>query len=223
VRRALEVAGLVALAALVWLVGEAAWTVRQLRPHLEVTLENIDRVTIVAGVTASEVQKGALEWQKASKAQSSATTKVLSHADAVAAQFSSFVSALDLSLTSGLIPQLQAIAQEQNSALLSNQARVGTNLDTLQQATSALRKTVQDADAQISSPDIRASLDNLSLSSKQMADGMTNLAGVTKDAKDAADYELAQLRKPASVWLGVLKFVLSYGSDARVLFTGGVK
>jgi len=214
VKRALEVAGLLALLALGWLATELAWTTHVTRPKVLVTLENVDRVAIVAGVTASEVQKGALEWQKASKAQSSATTKALSHVDAVAAQFSSFVSATDKSLNSGLIPQLQAIAQEQNSALLSNQARVGANLDTLQNELESLRRTTDAATAQISDPSIKTSLANVAAASEQMA-------GVASDAHTESGLIVAQTReafKPKNKVLAVLQLIGGGTVTAAELF-----
>jgi hypothetical protein len=223
VKLALQLAGTLALVALGWLCVEGALTVHALRPHALVTLENIDRVTIVAGVTASEVQKGALAWQQASADQSKYATRALGSSQATLASLQTLVRRTDASLNGSVLPSLAASLNEQNQALSGNQARLGANLDELKTTTKALRQMVEDADGQISSPDIKASLDNLTLSSKDMATGMANLAGVTKDAKDAADFELAQLKKPANFWLGVLKFVLNYGSDARVLFTGGVK
>ena len=219
----LLIAGLLAVLTIAWLVGEVAWTVRQLRPHLEVTLENIDRTVIVAGAAAGDLEQGSRAWKKASEQQASETTAAMRNVNADAARLSSFISRTDVSVNSMLLPALAVALDRQDTALLANQSKLGTNLDGLKTVAEALERTIQDADAQISSPDIKASLDNLSASSKNMATGMANLAGVTLDAKQAADYELAQLKKPASVWLGVLKFVLSYGSDARVLFTGGIK
>jgi hypothetical protein len=209
VRRALEVAGLVALAALVWLVGEAAWTVRQLRPHLEVTLENIDRVTIVAGVTASEVQKGALAWQKASATQSESATRVLGSSQATFASLQTLVKRTDASLNGSVLPSLAASLNEQNQALSANQARLGANLDELKTATVALQRTILDADSTFASPDVKSSLDAVSAATTDAAASMANLKGVTSDAKQAADYELKVLEAPVSKIKAALLFAVT--------------
>lgn len=221
-KRALEVAGLLALAAVAWLCCESALTVRYARDRSVYTFDQVNKVLRESSQTLDELRKASTTWNEASKTQVRQVSSAMSNVGAAAAQFTTSFAVLEKSASS-VFSATQTAIEQQNATGLLNQARLGADLDSLQSAVKTLDRLTADADAQISSPDIKTSLENFSLSSKQMADGMTNLAGVTKDAKDAADYELAQLRKPASVWLGVLKFVLSYGSDARVLFTGGVK
>lgn len=194
--------------------GELAWTMHTVRPHLNITLENIDRTVIVAGAAAGDIERSARAWEAASKTQATQTTVALSHVTAAANALSSFVSKTDSSLNANLIPTASSVLSAQNVALLENQAQLRSSLQTLE-------TTISDADKQIASPQIANSLSNIEASTLNLNAGIKNLTGVTADAKDAADYELAQLKKPIAVWRRVLQFVLSSGSDARVLFTGG--
>ena len=215
---ALTVFGCMAL----WQVAQLAKESRLTNTKLTQTLTDLNRTVIVAGVTMSEVQKGALEWQKASRTQAQQVTFAMAHISETATAFGSFARTVEKS-SSATLDHASSLLDSQNNALLLNQAKLRSNLNALQSTTAALQRTISDADTLIASPSLSSSLASLSASSEGIQAGVTNLVGVTADAKAAADYELAQLRKPATVWLQVLKFVLSYGSDARVLFTGGVK
>src|ERR1700722_20385480 len=93
----LTVFGCIAL----WQVAQLAKESRLTNTKLTQTLTDLNRTVIVAGVTMSEVQKGALEWQKASKTQALQTTQAMSNVSAVAKQLTGFVSRTDESLNSG--------------------------------------------------------------------------------------------------------------------------
>lgn len=188
-------------------------TLRDIHAHTTVTLENLDRNLIILGVTLTEVQKGAKEWQTASVIQSKSATAVLGSVQATTASLQTLVRRTDASLNDSVLPSLAASVNTQNQALLQTQSNLQTGLTLLQQ-------TLRDADAQIKDPALAASLANIQASTGNLNAGIQNLVGVTADAKTAADYELAQLQKPGKIWLDVLKFVLGYGSDARGLFVG---
>jgi chromosome segregation ATPase len=200
--------------------GEVAWTIHTSRSHLNQTLTDLDRTVIIAGATAGDVERASRKWEEASESQIQATTKVLSSVSAVAAQTGVLLSRTDNSLNSLLTPQMLSALNQQNDALLSNQAALRDNLSALRSATDSLKLTLSDADKQIASPQIANSLSNIEASTLNLNAGIKNLTGVTADAKAAADYELAQLQKPEKVWMAILKFVLQYGADARGLFVG---
>lgn len=201
--------------------GELAWTMHTVRPHLIQTVTDLDRTVIIAGGAARDVELGARQWQTASSAQLAATQNILrganqalSNVNAGAAALTTFISRTDKSLNDGLFSEATSVLATQASELSSNQTKLSESLSTL-------TKTLTDADTTIASPQIANSLSNIEASTLNLNAGIKNLTGVTADAKDAADYELAQLKKPIAVWRRVLQFVLSSGSDARVLFTGG--
>jgi hypothetical protein len=200
--------------------GEVAWTIHTSRSHLNQTLTDLDRTVIVVGATAGDVERASRKWEEASESQIQATTKVLSSVSAVAAQTGVLLSRTDNSLNSLLTPQILSALNQQNAALLSNQAALRDNLFALRSATDSLKLTLSDADKQISNPAIANSLSNIEASTLNLNAGVKNLVGISADGKSAADYELEQLKKPAAVWLQVLKFVLGYGADARGLFVG---
>lgn len=200
--------------------GEFAWTIHTTRSHLEQTLTDLDRTVIIAGGAARDVELGARQWQTASSAQLAATQNILqganralSNVNAGAVALTTFISRTDKSLNDGLFSEATSVLAEQTSALQLNQTKLSQSLDTL-------TKTLTDADTTIASPQIANSLSNIEASTLNLNAGIKNLTGVTADAKSAADYELEQLKKPAKVWLQVLKFVLGYGADARGLFVG---
>ncbi|HWH59339.1 MAG TPA: hypothetical protein VN682_17045 [Terriglobales bacterium] len=192
---------------------EASSLLHDVHAHATVTLENLDRNLIVLGVTLSEVQKGAKEWQTASKTQASAITQAAQQLNVSAARLSSFLSATDESLNSELLPQLRAAIDAQNAATLSNQQSLNSSFISLQQV-------LRDADAQINNPAIGQSLANIATGTESLADSAKHIDGVATDAKNLADYEVKQLETPEKVWLAVLKFVLGYGASARGLFIG---
>jgi len=71
----------------------------------------------------------------------------------------------------------------------------------------------------LADPSILDTLKHADASASNIQDGTANLAGATKDVKEAADYELAQIKKPVNFWYTLLKTALGLGSQGRVLFT----
>lgn len=201
--------------------GEVAYTVHYARGRTVYTFDQTNKVLRETSQTLDEFRKGVTKWSAASDQQVKATSQALSAVSAVAGQTTTLLSRTDNSLNSLLTPQILSALNEQNSALLSDHQQLQANLSELRSATDSLKQTLSDVDKQVSSPQISNSLSNIEASTLNLNAGIKNLTGVTADAKEAADYEVAQLKKPLAVWKQVLQFVLSYGSDARVLFTGG--
>jgi hypothetical protein len=213
-REFIKLACLVALTIIGCAVGlELNSTLRDIHAHTVVTLENLDRNLIVLGVTLTEVQKGAKEWQTASTIQASTSTALLRSVNSSVAELRRTVANTDAQLNGNLLPALTTSITQQNQSLTSNQNLLGISLTQLQQI-------LRDADAQIKDPAIAQSLANIQASTQNLNAGIVNLTGVTADAKNLADYEVKQLETPEKVWLAVLKFVLGYGASARGLFIG---
>jgi len=182
-----------ALLAVTWLAGESAWTVRQVRPHLEVTLTNLDRTIIVAGVAATHLEKGSDVWLKSSKDQSSQTTQVLSHANAVLSQLSTFVTSTDKSFNATLLPAATNAINQQNAALLLNQEKLAGNLSESQKILSDSDKLIVDL-----APKAKESMDNVATSSANLATATREGAASMTDVHTALDYELKQLMAPVT-------------------------
>src|SRR5258708_38396116 len=130
------------LVAGVWICCEGAYTLHVLRPKLLVTVENVDRATIAAGVAASHLEKGSDIWLQASKTQATETTKAMRSVNAVAERASILLSRTDDSLNANLLPSLTKTIQDQNGALLESESFLKENL-------LASQKLLLDADAQI--------------------------------------------------------------------------
>jgi hypothetical protein len=180
VKLVLQLAGTLALVALGWLCVEGAMTVRYARGRSQYSFDQLNKVLRESSQTMDEVRKAATQWQLASKSQSTQTTAALSNVSAAATALSSFVSRTDTSLNASLIPMASSVLSAQNDALLENQRRLGSNLDALQTTQEALGRTILDADAQISNPALKSSVDAVAASSLA-------LQGITEDMKKGSD------------------------------------
>jgi hypothetical protein len=126
----------------------------------------------------------------------------------------------DRSINDVLVPRLSGTL-ESTTALTKEAA------DSLRSTTAAVAPAIADlavaarsAANILSDPSIRDTLVHLDETSTSLAAGTKSLSKVASDAQDAADFELAQLKKPARWWMTVLKVVLGLGSEARILFVG---
>ena len=185
-----------ALAALTAFLGEAAWTVHFLRPKIAVTVSNLDRTIIVAGAAATHLEKAAGTWEQASKAQSSETTAAMSNVSAAAKQFSFFISNTDKSVNSEFLPSLTETVKRQNDALISTQKELQASIARMGLATVEAQKVLADADAQISNPAVKESVDSLAVTAHNTADLTEHAAATMKSVRSGVEYEVAELEKP---------------------------
>jgi hypothetical protein len=208
-RLALDIAKILLCAAATFALVELGWVVRTTGTGLATTtqkltqtLTDVDRATIVAGVTLTELQKGAKEWQKASAQQASQTTTAMSNVNAAATEFTALISRTDSSLNSDIFPAIKNALLEQNQSLLTSEQALTSNLESLKVASLTLEQSLADADKLIADPKIGASMQNIATST-------ANLAATTADVKQAADHELKVLLTPANKVKQAALFVAS--------------
>lgn len=175
----------------IWLAGECAWTVHRVRPHLEVTLSNLDRTIIVAGVAATHLEKASNTWEKSSMDQSRDTTKFLALGSKTMLSLNNLLVSTNSSLNSQLLPSLSNAIREQNESLLESQKRFQSNL-------SESQKVLADADAQINNPAIKESVDSLAEAAQNTASATNEAAASMKTIRTGLDYELKQLMAPVT-------------------------
>jgi hypothetical protein len=214
----LKIFQVLALAALVVVFGEVAWTVHRVRPKMEVTISNIDRTVIIAGAAATHLEKAAGTWQQASKAQALETSQAMSNVSAAAGQLITFISKTDDSINSRLLPALTTSIEQQNASLLETQKELRENLSQMGQATAQLQQTLAAADAQISNPAIQESIANLAAATQNANHGMEQLAAIATDGRQVADKARETYLKPVNLWWNLVKTLLPLaGSAAQVV------
>ncbi len=201
--RAVQIAGLAALVTLAWLGGELAWSVHVARPHLLVTLENVDRTVIVAGAAAGDVERSARVWESASKAQIAASTAVLGSTKSALSALQVLVSKTDAQLNGYILPSLATAVSQQNQSLLATQKGLQDELEAFRPVLANLTSASASAASAMANPAIPASLDNVQAISKA-------LQGVAEDAHTETGLIVAQTRqafKPKNKFLAVLQFI----------------
>src|SRR5258708_15272393 len=186
------------LVAGVWLCCEGAYTLHVSRPKLLVTVENVDRTVIVAGVAATHFEKASKTWESSSQEQALQTTKAMSSVSVAAGRLSSFISRTDDSLNVLLAPSINNAIVQENQSLLKTQADLQGNLLELSKAISQSNKVLNDADAHINSPDIQLTLDNVATSSANLASATNEAAASMKTIHVGLEYELKQLEAPVT-------------------------
>ena len=195
------------LVAGIWLAGEFAWTVHRIRPHLEVTLSNLDKTIIVAGVAATHLEKASRTWESSSQEQVLQTTKAMSNVSAAASRLSSFISRTDNSLNVLLAPSINNAIVQENQSLLKTQADLQENLLELSKAISQSNKVLSDADAQINNPAIKESVDSLAEAAQNTASATSEAAASMTKVREGVTYEVNELMKPVRKAKVVLLFI----------------
>lgn len=207
----MKVLQVVLLLAGIWLAGELAWTVHELRPNIAVTLENVDRTVIIAGAAAGNLERASRAWEQASKQQASETTRAMSSVSAAAKQLTGFISRTDNSLNAELLPTLTDTVAKQNTALLETEKQLQGNLSEMASTTQQLQTVLSHADERITDPSIKLSLDNV-------AESSANLAASTKDVKQVLDKFRETYLKAPNMAYAVFKELLSIGSQGVQFF-----
>lgn len=207
-QRILRFAQCLSLFGLAILSAEAAWTIHFLRPKVAVTVSNTDRAMIAVGAAAGNLEKASREWQQASKDQASETTKAMSNVSAAADRFSTFISNTDRSVNSDLIPHLATAVKDQNDALISTQKELQASIARMGLATAEAQKVLADADAQISNPAVKESVDSLAVTAHNTADLTEHAAATMKSVRSGVEYEVAEIEKPVKKAKAALLFVI---------------
>jgi hypothetical protein len=191
--------------------------IRDGRTTAATTMRDLHVTVIEAGLTLKNLREASLEWKKASQTQSQQTTQAMSGVSAAASKLTSFVARTDESINSQIIPRLSTVLEQQSLALLQTQLDLQANLKEILVTTQQLQKTLADADAQLASPAIQKTLDNLSVASENMSEATGHLANITADGEKTADYYAKRLMTPQSFIKTVALTVLRLGSEARLL------
>ena len=178
--------------------------------------EDLDRTIIIVAGAATNFEKASRQWEKSSTEQSASATKTFTNLNAAATSLNSLFSLTNSSLNSQLLPALSMAITDQNAALLKTQADLQANLGSIGQATAQTQQMIAHADALVSDPAIKTSIDSLAAASQNTADATKEAAGTMKDVHAAVDYEVHELTKPISK----IKTVFLFCIKALGLFFG---
>lgn len=195
------------------------WEAIRLRPTLETTLRDSHTTVLEIGLTAANLRKASLEWEKSSKAQAEQSTKLLKDSTEALTRVSLLVSHADTALNQKMIPSISTAIENEDRALLSAQTKLGSNLDAMLAATQQLQKTLADADAVIADPKVKESVDSLADATKHASEATEHLSGITAAGERTANYYEKRLTTPQSFVKTVVQAILQLGSQARILFS----
>jgi hypothetical protein len=211
----LRVLEAVALAALIAVLGELAWTIHRLRPKLEVTLSNLDRTVIIAGAAAGNLERAARVWEQASKEQASRTSEAMSNVSAVAKDLSMFISRTDNSVNSSLLPALSQAIEQQNASLLESQKSLQANLSGMAQVMTDLQQTLGDADKVIADPKLKEILADTDEDVKQLKPMLESGTATAEDVQRVADKIAGQYTKARNLWFAGAQWLLQKAWELR--------
>jgi hypothetical protein len=214
-QKVLRVFEALALAALIALLGELAWTVHRLRPKLEVTISNLDRTVIIAGAAATHLEKAAGTWEQASKEQASKTTKAMSDVSVAAASFSTFASHTDKSVNFSLLPIARQAIDQQNAALLTSQKDLQANLSQMLQATQQFQRTLVAAEGVIGDPKLREILADTDEDIKQLKPMLESGTATAEDVQRVADKIADQYTKARNIWIAGAQWLVQRAWELR--------
>lgn len=175
--------------------------VKALGDEASSSLSNLNRTIVIAAGAFSNLEKGGRAWKENSDAQVKITSAALGNLNAAAKSLDSLISSTNISLNSSLLPALASAIEDQNTALLKNQAAVGAALT---EATA----TLADAGKLVSDPALKASIDNLSDASKSTAVATSEAAASMTKVREGINYEVNELEKPVKKVKVVYDFVL---------------
>ena len=190
--------GCVALLAVVWLAAEGAYSIRYARQRSVYTFDQLNKVLRETSQTLDETRKAATTWNTASEKQSQYATLALGSIKETTASIQTLVKRTDASLNESVFPSLVASVKEQNQSLSKTQTALQENLLALSKATAAGQKTIEDADAVISSPKLQETLASTAESANNLASATADGAATMKDVRIAVDKEVQTLLAPVN-------------------------
>lgn len=112
------------------------------------------------------------------------------------------------------LPAIDAQIETNGAQLSRTIAKLGETADGMTAATSALNLRLND-------PQIPEILGQLNLATAQLAQASGHANKILADGEVVADHYEAVVMKPVSFARRAGEYLLSFGADARVLFTGG--
>jgi len=198
VTRLIQALHALALAFVCAILAPIAYELYHQRPAFESDVRRASALIGRAEETMKNFKEATTEWKNASQKQSESATRALSSTRETLASLNSLVKRTDASLNESVLPSLASAVTSQNQALLTTQADLQAELSLMAQATAEAQKVLADADAQISSPDVKIALDNFAASSQNLSAATAEGAASMKDVHLALDYEIKQLEAPVT-------------------------
>lgn len=189
-----------------FVLGVVAYVLWQVGPSVQPLVRDTHTAVIEAALTLKNLREASATWKKASEEQARETTLAMSNVTAAAEKFSGLISRTDNSLNSRLLPALTKLAEDQNAALLKSQAALQVNLAEMSQATQQAQKVLDDADAQIASPQVKLTLDNVAASSENLAKATADASATIASVRQGVEYEVHEITKPVSAVKKVVLF-----------------
>jgi len=200
--------------ALVRLVDDVDRFTRLNLPKVESTLDEVALATEnVTAATKTLAEASAAEkdnWTKASKeaAKTGGAVRL-------------FVDKLDRQLNDKTLPNFDAQISALSAQSQTTLKEVAETADALSLAATNFGNAATSLDKTIADPNIGLSLAHLSLATGQLADASGHANKILDDGEKVADHYEAEILKPVSFARKLGEYVLTFGADARVLFTGG--
>lgn len=208
------VSAMVLCFSLVKLVEDLDHIARDTAPKFETALDQMV-------LASSNVTAATRTLSEASAAEKDNWTKTSKEAAKTGAAVRLFVDKLDRQLNDKTLPnfdaQLSALSSQSQLAV----KQAGDAAEQLGFAAEQLAITAQSLDGTVSNPNIASSLQQISEATQQIAQASGHANKILADGEKVADHYEAEIMKPVSLARKLGEYVLSFGSDARVLFTGG--
>lgn len=119
----------------------------------------------------------------------------------------------------GLVSRANGLVVTSGDALTSASSDVHNTAVAVQATIAASTQTVQDVDKLVSDPQIATAITQLGTASTEIAEASAHANKILKDGQVVADHYTAEILKPVSFVKRAAEYLLSFGSDARVLFS----
>lgn len=188
--------------------------VRMIGPKVDSSLDQVS-------AAAKNVNAATQTLAEASAAEKDNWTKASKEAAKTGGAVRLFVDRLDRQLNDNTLPNFdtQLNALSARSQLTLKQA--GDAAEQFGFAAQSLGEAADSLSDTVSNPNISTSLVQMSLASQQLAQASGHANNILADGEKVADHYEAEVMAPVSLSRRIAEYVLTFGSDARVLFKGG--
>jgi DNA anti-recombination protein RmuC len=202
----IKICAILAVSSLLCLV---LWDVHKLAGKMTVTVENIDRTTIIVAGAATNLEQGARAWKANSDAQAKSASAAFGNLNASAKSMNSFIKSTNASVNSRLLPSLSKAIEDQNAATLKTQEQLQSDLARIGEVTGQTQRMLADATAKIDDPALGEAIDNIRKTTENTAEATAEGAAAISKVRVAVDYEVDELMKPVRKAKVALLFIAS--------------
>ena len=208
------VSAIVLCFSLVKLVEDLDHIARATAPKVETALDQLV-------IASSNVNAATKTLSEASAAEKDNWTKASMEAAKTGGAVRLFVDKLNRQLNDKTLPNVDEQIKALSSKSQLSLKQAGDAAEQLGFAAEQLGITAESLDGTVSNPNIASSLQQISEATQQIAQASGHANKILADGEKVADHYEAEIMKPVSFAKKLGEYVLTFGADARVLFTGG--